>query len=84
MKYGRPRVQLPTVFELRHKDEFPDVLTTREVCVLLRVSEATVRNWRTRENDPLPGWLCSARAVRYERDEVWAWLKRQPQINNGR
>lgn len=50
------------------------VLTSREVACLLRVSTATLRRWRALGRGPRAAWL-SERTPRYLRTEVESWLE---------
>lgn len=52
-----------------------DLLKTKEVADLCRVSEPTVRWWRHIRQGP-PSFKVQG-AVRYRRDDVEAWLKAQ-------
>ncbi len=51
------------------------LLTLHEVAELLRVPEATLRYWRHCNTGPAA--LKIGRHVRYERDQVQAWLRSQ-------
>lgn len=51
----------------------PVFLTQREVAELLRVPVRTVEDWRlTRSGPP---WVKLGRHVRYEQDELLAWVQ---------
>ncbi|GAA2012820.1 hypothetical protein GCM10009739_26690 [Microbacterium ulmi] len=51
----------------------PVLLTSREVADLLRVPLRTVEDWRVTRSGP--PWLKLGRHVRYDRDELLAWVK---------
>ncbi|MDM4762163.1 helix-turn-helix domain-containing protein [Galbitalea sp. SE-J8] len=51
----------------------PVLFTSREVADLLRVPLRTVEDWRVTRSGP--PWLKLGRHVRYDRDELLAWVK---------
>ncbi len=51
-----------------------DLMTTREVAELCRVSEVTVRWWRHIGRGPRSLTLPGGRRVLYRRDDVESWL----------
>ena len=52
----------------------PKILTPREVCDFLRISEAQLYAWKREGNAP-PAIYFSQRTVRYDRDAVLTWAK---------
>lgn len=56
-------------------DEIGELLTLREVALILRVPEATLRYWRYRSTGPHSFRV--GRGVRYWRREVHTWLRDQ-------
>lgn len=79
---GRARTRIPTTVSERNsdtssdppipsKDELPELMTTEEVSVWLRVSPRTIRDWARAEQIPavpLPGpW-------RFSRDALLKWM----------
>jgi excisionase family DNA binding protein len=55
--------------------DIEDLLTLREVAHLLRVPEATLRYWRHRHTGPDSYKI--GRHIRYQRNDVQAWVRRQ-------
>jgi excisionase family DNA binding protein len=55
--------------------DIDDLLTLREVADLLRVPEATLRYWRHRRAGPDSYKI--GRHIRYQRNDVQAWVRRQ-------
>jgi hypothetical protein len=58
----------------------PRLLTTSEVAKMLRVSERTLEDWRTRERGPSYFRLGNAgrSKVLYELHQILAWLESNP------
>ncbi len=55
-----------------------ELLTIREVAELLKVTPATIRNWRRRL--AFPAVHVSQRRVYYRRGEVYQWLLERDKI----
>ena len=64
-----------TRLEDPYDDEIGDLLTLAEVAVLLRVPDATLRYWRHCDKGPVSYKI--GRHVRYRRQDVHAWLRKQ-------
>ena len=61
--------------EHQYDDEIGDMLTLHEVADLLRVPEATLRYWRHCNTGPHSYKV--GRHVRYRRQDVHTWLRKQ-------
>jgi len=60
--------------ELERKLELPKLMTPKQVCSLLQISERQFYEWKKAGDTPPP--ICwSQRTIRYDRDVVLAWAK---------
>src|SRR5690606_6998723 len=62
----------PRLLTLR---DLPDVLDTRQVCAVLKVSRATWQRWRERRSEPIPELEPRTRRPRYAKADVEAYLR---------
>lgn len=60
--------------ELEFRLKFPKIMTARQVCDFLRISERQFYEWK-RAGDTPPAMYWSERTVRYDLDAVMAWAK---------
>lgn len=56
----------------------PEILTIKEAAELLSITQPTLRDLRRRSEDPLPTHMLSMKTPRVLRDELLAWVARQP------
>ena len=60
-------------------------LSEAHLCRALHISRETVRTWRTRRVDPLPHQRPpGGRNLRYDLEEVQAWLQKQAELGRRR
>lgn len=53
----------------------PALMTVEQVSAYLGISVNTLNYWRKPEVDKGPPWIKEGRVLRYDRDDVDAWLK---------
>jgi predicted DNA-binding transcriptional regulator AlpA len=59
---------------LEQSSELPLLMTPKQVCEYVGISERQFYTWKGAGDVPTPLYL-SARTVRYDRDDVVAWAK---------
>lgn len=78
-----PKSLFPVREELTEKQmtnkTMPEILTIKEVVKLLSITQPTLRDLSRRSEDPLPMHMLSQKTPRVLRDELLAWVARQPQ-----
>ena len=62
--------------ELEFRLNFPKLMTPRQVCDFLQISERQFYQWK-KEGDCPPAIYWSERTVRYDIDAVMAWAKQK-------
>lgn len=62
--------------ELEFRLNLPRLMTPRQVCEFLQISERKFYEWKS-EGDAPPAMYWSERTVRYDRDAVMAWAKQK-------
>lgn len=62
--------------ELEFRLNLPKLMTPRQVCEFLQISERKFYEWKS-EGDAPPAMYWSERTVRYDRDAVMAWAKQK-------
>lgn len=62
------------IAQLEYQLTVPQLMTPRQVCEYLQISERQFYEWK-REGDCPPAMYWSERTVRYDRGEVFAWAK---------
>ena len=60
--------------ELEFRLNFPKIMTARQVCDFLQISERQFYEWKRAGDTPLAMYW-SERTVRYDLDAVMAWAK---------
>ncbi|WP_170411291.1 MULTISPECIES: helix-turn-helix transcriptional regulator [Ruegeria] len=62
--------------ELEIRLNLPQLMTPRQVCEFLHISERQFYEWKKAGDTP-PAIYWSERTVRYDRDAVMAWAKQK-------
>lgn len=62
--------------ELEFRLTFPKLMTPRQVCEFLQISERQFYQWK-KDGDTPPAIYWSERTVRYDIDAVMAWAKQK-------
>lgn len=69
---------------IARESELPELLTSVEVAVWLKVNRSTLSRWRTAGTGPRVTWLSGA-IPRYRREDLTCWIRdRSGQIADGR
>ena len=74
MSHDQIRALEKRVEELEARLELSELMTPRQVCDFLQISERRFYELKE-QNDAPPAMYWSARTVRYDRDAVMAWAK---------
>jgi len=76
MSHQEVRALEQRIEELEFRLTFPKLMTPRQVCDFLQISERQFYEWK-RAGDSPPAIYWSERTVRYDLEAVMAWAKQK-------